>query len=108
MARTEPAGVSSEDAQRLSARNRAEELREVIRYHNHRYFTLDDPEIPDSEYDAFFQELRALEERYPDLQTPDSPTQQVGAPAQTTFAPVEHHAPMLSLTAIIACRSIRI
>ena len=97
MARTEPAGVSSEDAQRLAARNRAEELREVIRYHNHRYFALDDPEIPDAEYDEFFRELRSLEERYPDLQTPDSPTQQVGAPAQTTFAPVEHRAPMLSL-----------
>ena len=97
MAPTERTGISSEDAARLDARNRAEELREVIRYHNHRYFALDDPEIPDAEYDALFRELRAIEDEYPDLQTPDSPTQQVGAPLQTTFAAVEHRVPMLSL-----------
>ena len=97
MASPERTGISSEDAARLAARNRAEELREVIRYHNHRYFALDDPEIPDAEYDALFRELRGIEGEYPDLQTPDSPTQQVGAPLQTTFAAVEHRVPMLSL-----------
>ncbi len=77
---------------------RAEELRQQIEYHNVRYHQLDDPEISDAEYDALVRELRALEERHPELVTPDSPTQKVGAPPDTsTFAPVRHRQPMMSL-----------
>ena len=97
MAAPEQATVSAEDAERLRSRNRAEELRGEIRFHNHRYFILDDPQIPDAEYDRLFAELRRIEAEYPELATSDSPTQQVGAPVQTTFAVVEHRAPMLSL-----------
>ncbi len=77
---------------------RAEELRERINYHNIRYYSLDNPEISDSEYDALMQELRALEAQYPELLTPDSPTQRVGAQPLTEFATVEHRIPMLSLS----------
>ncbi|MFM7272484.1 MAG: DNA ligase LigA-related protein, partial [Gammaproteobacteria bacterium] len=60
------------------SRLRAEALREAIRHHNHRYYVLDEPEVPDAEYDRLMQELRALEESFPELVTPDSPTQRVG------------------------------
>lgn len=77
---------------------RIDELREVIRHHNRRYYELDAPEIPDADYDALVRELLRLEELHPDLITPDSPTRTVGgAPATTTFAPVEHRVPMMSL-----------
>jgi DNA ligase (NAD+) len=76
---------------------RAAELREQIAYHNKRYFELDAPEISDAEYDALMQELREIEARYPDLVTPDSPTQRVGAAPSTKFAKVRHRVPMLSL-----------
>src|SRR4051812_17733856 len=77
---------------------RADELREQIRYHNGRYFELDEPEISDAEYDELVRELRALEEANPDLVTPDSPTQRPGgAPVTTLFAPVRHRVPMMSL-----------
>jgi DNA ligase (NAD+) len=76
---------------------RVAELRELIRYHNERYHELDDPEISDAEYDDLVRELRRLEEQYPALITPDSPTQQVGSAASATFAPVEHHVAMMSL-----------
>ena len=77
---------------------RAEELRERINYYNVRYYSLDSPEISDAEYDALMLELRALETQYPDLLTPDSPTQRVGAQPLTEFATVEHRLPMLSLS----------
>ena len=80
-----------------SARDRADELRQKLNYHNYRYYVLDQPEVSDAEYDALFQELRRLEEQFPDLLTPESPTQRVGADIATTFAPVDHRAPMLSL-----------
>jgi DNA ligase (NAD+) len=76
---------------------RVEELRDLIRYHNQRYFELDEPEVSDAEYDQLVRELRGLEEQHPELITPDSPTQQVGSAAVTTFAPVEHRVPMMSL-----------
>jgi DNA ligase (NAD+) len=76
---------------------RVEELRTLIRYHNQRYHELDDPEISDAEYDELVRELRRLEEQYPALITPDSPTQLVGSGASATFAPVEHRVPMMSL-----------
>lgn len=79
------------------ARIRVEELRRQIRYHDYRYYVLDSPEIPDAAYDALVRELRHLEELYPQLITPDSPTQRVaGAPAEA-FGTLEHSRPMLSL-----------
>ena len=76
---------------------RAAELRDLIDYHNRRYFELDDPEISDVDFDLLVRELRAIEETHPELRTPDSPTQQVGSAPSTQFAPVEHKAPMMSL-----------
>jgi DNA ligase (NAD+) len=80
---------------------RAVELRRLIAYHNDRYYAFDEPEISDADYDALVRELRALEETHPELITPDSPTQQVGAAegeaAVTSFAPVVHREPMTSL-----------
>jgi DNA ligase (NAD+) len=76
---------------------RAETLRRELTHHNYRYYVLDDPEIPDAEYDRLFRELQALEQRYPELRTPDSPTQRVGGEPLGAFAEVEHRLPMLSL-----------
>ena len=77
---------------------RAGDLRQQIEYHNHRYHQLDDPEVSDAEYDALVRELRAIEEAHPELVTSDSPTQKVGAaPDTSTFAPVRHRQPMMSL-----------
>ena len=76
---------------------RVQQLRREIEEHNYRYFVLDSPAISDAEYDALVRELRELEERFPELQTPDSPTQGVGAPPAQAFATVVHHQPMLSL-----------
>jgi DNA ligase (NAD+) len=72
-------------------------LREAIASHNYRYYVLDDPAIPDAEYDRLMQTLRALEDDYPELVTPDSPTQRVGAAPLDAFAQVQHGIPMLSL-----------
>src|SRR5947208_884996 len=72
-------------------------LRREIERHNHRYYVLDDPEVSDAEYDALFRRLQALEEAHPELRTPDSPTQRVGAAPATEFATVRHRQPMLSL-----------
>jgi DNA ligase (NAD+) len=79
------------------AKLRVEELRSQINYHNYRYFVLDEPEISDAEFDRLMQELRALEAAHPELITPDSPTQRVGAEPVAAFGVVEHHEPMLSL-----------
>ncbi len=76
---------------------RAAELRALLDHHNYRYYVLDDPEISDAEYDRLFAELVQLERERPDLATPDSPTQRVGARPSTAFAPVVHGQPMLSL-----------
>ncbi len=83
------------DAPDLAAR--AEELRDLIRYHAERYFVHDDPEIADAEYDALVRELEQIEADHPELATPDSPTQTVGAPVASLFRPVEHIVPMMSL-----------
>ena len=80
-----------------AARQRAAELRALIGYHNHRYYVLDDPEIPDAEYDRLLRELRDLEDGDPDLITPDSPTQRVGAAPRPEFGQVRHRLPMISL-----------
>jgi len=76
---------------------RAEELRQLIRRHEHAYFVLDQPEVTDAEFDALVLELRRLEEQHPELVTPDSPTQRVGGEAGEQFAKVRHRSPMLSL-----------
>ena len=90
--------MSSHERPRAEAKVRVEELREQINHHSYRYHVLDDPEVSDAEYDELIRELRALEDAFPELITPDSPTQGVGAaPATALFAPVEHRAPMLSL-----------
>jgi DNA ligase (NAD+) len=74
-----------------------EKLREQIRYHEHRYFVLDDPEISDYEFDKLTKRLQELERQHPELVTPDSPTQRVGGAAAETLPKVRHHVPMLSL-----------
>jgi len=76
---------------------RAARLRDEIRFHEHRYYVLDSPLIPDVEYDKLFQELQALEHRYPELCSPDSPTQRVGGKPLDKFRPVRHVVPMLSI-----------
>ena len=76
---------------------RAAELRAAIEYHNTQYHELDAPEISDAEYDEKVRELREIEELHPDLVTPDSPTQRVGATPSSLFAPVQHRTRMMSL-----------
>jgi DNA ligase (NAD+) len=76
---------------------RLDELREQVDHHLHRYHVLDEPEISDADYDRLFDELKALEEEHPDLITPDSPTQRVGAPPSERFQKVQHLTPMGSL-----------
>ena len=79
------------------AADRAEQLRSVIRHHDHRYYGLEDPEVSDAEYDALRRELVALEEAHPHLVSPDSPTQRVGISASGLFAPARHRERMFSL-----------
>jgi len=79
-------------------RKRVEQLRSELHYHNYRYYVLDDPVITDQEYDALMRELMELEELYPELIVPDSPTQRVGHAPADQFATVRHAQPMLSLS----------
>ena len=81
-----------------SVEERIAELRRQIAHHDYRYYTLDAPEISDAEYDSLMRELRELEAQHPELVTPDSPTQRVGAPPSGKFAKVRHAVPMLSLS----------
>lgn len=78
-------------------KQKAEELREIINYHNKKYYENDEPEIEDFEYDRLLHSLIAIEEKYPELITPDSPTHRVGGKADGQFTPVEHIVPMESL-----------
>jgi DNA ligase (NAD+) len=80
-----------------TAEQRAAELRDLLTYHLYRYHVLDDPEISDAEYDRLYDELVALEDAHPELVTPDSPTQRVGAPPSEKFQKVEHPTRMGSL-----------
>ena len=80
-----------------AAARRAAELRETLERYNYRYHALDDPEVPDAEYDKLMLELRALEAQHPELLTPDSPTQRVGAAPVAAFGVVKHRLAMLSL-----------
>jgi len=79
------------------AQKRVAELREQLNHHSYRYYVLDSPEISDAEYDTLMQELQRLESQYPQLVTPDSPTQRVGATPVSAFGVVEHRLPLLSL-----------
>jgi len=76
---------------------RIAELRGIINHHNYRYYVLDSPEISDAEYDELMRELRQFEAEHPELVTPDSPTQRIGAPPVEAFGVVEHPQPLLSL-----------
>ena len=76
---------------------RVEQLREQIRFHNYRYYVLDDPQVPDAEYDRLLGELQVLEAEHPELVSADSPTQRVGAKPLSAFGEVRHEVPMLSL-----------
>ena len=78
-------------------KQRIQELRKTINYHNYRYYVLDSPEISDAEYDELMKELKQLEAEHPALVTPDSPTQRIGAPPVEAFGVVEHRDPLLSL-----------
>jgi DNA ligase (NAD+) len=89
------------------ARLRSEELRSQLNYHNYRYHVLDSPEIADAEYDQLMNELKAIEAKYPELITPDSPTQRVGGAPLAQFGVVEHRYPMLSLSNCFAEEELR-
>ena len=80
-----------------AVQKRVADLREQVDHHLYRYHVLDDPEIPDAEFDRLFDELKRLEDENPELATPDSPTQRVGAPPSDKFTKVDHLAPMGSL-----------
>lgn len=82
------------------AKEAIEKLREAIRFHDYRYYVLNDPLVSDPEYDQMMEQLQSLEDRYPDLQSPDSPTQQVGEEPREELGLVEHPSPMLSLKAV--------
>jgi DNA ligase (NAD+) len=88
---------SEADGGKRAAAKRAAELRELLERYNYRYHALDDPEVSDAEYDRRLIELRDIESRHPDLATPDSPTQRVGAAPLAAFGTVRHRIPMLSL-----------
>ncbi|MFM7718958.1 MAG: NAD-dependent DNA ligase LigA [Actinomycetota bacterium] len=95
------------ERERADAKVRVEELREEINHHAYRYHVLDEPEIADAEYDALVRELAGLEERFPELVTPDSPTQRVGARPAELFAPVRHRARMYSLDNVFSEEELR-
>jgi len=92
-----PAQTLSQSAAPAAEEQRAEALRRALNHHNYCYYVLDDPEIPDAEYDRQFRELASLEQQYPALRRPDSPTQRVGAEPALGFAEARHRVPMLSL-----------
>jgi DNA ligase (NAD+) len=89
--------VASKDRAAKEAKKKISELRAAIDHHSYRYHVLDEPEIADAEYDALVGRLMELEDSWPDLVTPDSPTQRVGAPPSDLFAPVHHRTSMMSL-----------
>ena len=88
------------------AMQRAAQLRAEIERHNRAYYELDNPSIPDAEYDKLFRELQGLEQQYPELLTPDSPTQRVGGAPQKEFPPRRHGVPMLSLNNAFAAAEV--
>ena len=89
-----------------TAAKRAEELRRLVEHHLYRYHVLDDPELSDAAYDALYDELQAIEDEHPELVTPDSPTQRVGAPPADGFRKVEHLSPMGSLEKVTTAEAL--
>ena len=89
-----------------SPAKRVEELRRLVEHHLYRYHVLDDPELSDAAYDALYDELQALEDEHPELVTPDSPTQRVGAPPAEGFRKVEHLSPMGSLEKVTTAEAL--
>ncbi|WP_133138860.1 NAD-dependent DNA ligase LigA [Legionella genomosp. 1] len=85
-----------------AVRIRLESLRETIRLYDYQYYVLDNPSVPDVEYDRCFRDLQALEREYPELMTVDSPTQRVSGSAAHVFEPVRHRQPMLSLSNVFS------
>jgi DNA ligase (NAD+) len=92
-----PRGHDTSEAQPQPDLAHIERLRRALHEHAHRYYVLDEPTIPDAEYDRMFQELQAIEAQHPELVTPDSPTQRVGGRPLESFASVRHAVPMLSI-----------
>ena len=90
--------MTGKSADIQNIQGRVEELRETLRYHGRRYYIDDAPEISDAEYDALYNELENLEETYPELIAPDSPTRRVGDEPLEEFEEVQHVVPMLSLS----------
>lgn len=84
-----------------------EELRELLHRYNYRYHALDDPEVPDAEYDRLMRELQALEQQFPEWLTPDSPTSRVGAAPVAAFGAIRHRVPMLSLDNAFSTEEVR-
>jgi DNA ligase (NAD+) len=101
------ASSSRASSARSGVTERAAELRRLVEHHNFRYHVLDDPEIPDAAYDALFDELKGLEEEHPELVTPDSPTQRVGAAPAAGFTKVEHLQAMGSLEKVTTGDALR-
>lgn len=101
------AGPAPPELSRQEAQKAAEKLREEIRYHDHRYYVLNDPVISDAEYDALKRKLLAIERAFPELRTPDSPTQRVGAAPQPALREVTHPTPMLSLDSTVNPTEVR-
>ena len=91
----DPAGASA--STQTTVAGEAARLRAVLNEHAHRYYVLDEPTIPDAEYDRLFQALQAIEAAHPELRTPDSPTQRVIGQVLDGFEPVRHAVPMLSI-----------
>lgn len=89
--------MASEYSERVAAEERAEALRNEIAHHDYLYYALDAPEISDNAYDSLMRELREIEDAWPELVTPDSPTQRVGVAPTATFAPVVHSQRMYSI-----------
>ena len=94
-------------SEKVDVASRAAELRRLVAHHNHRYHVLDDPELPDSAFDALFDELKEIEEAHPELVTDDSPTQRVGGTPAAGFTKVEHLQPMGSLEKVTTGRGAR-
>ena len=98
---------SLDEKARALAQRRIEDLRSQIAGHDTAYYVLDSPVISDAEYDGLMRELRALEQRFPDLVAPSSPTQRVGGKPSALFAPVAHPSPMLSLDNVFSTEDLR-
>jgi len=88
-------------------KKRIEELREIIEYHNHKYYVEDNPEISDYEYDMLMRELKKLEEEYPQFKSPNSPTERVGGKPLKEFQQVQHAVPMLSLQDVFSFEELK-